>query len=181
MSPTYLTKSPGKEEPMKGILERGTPARAARLPASVSLVNGSYCRAAALSEPAQEEALGPKEAIRKVLAEGEAAWNRGDLHGAMVQYWSSPETTLFTGKDVTRGWQAILEYFQKGYHAEGKERGQLTSTWTEIDLLDPETAWLRGRWCFVFSEAKRLGGLATVIMKKTPDGWRIVHDHPSVG
>jgi beta-aspartyl-peptidase (threonine type) len=135
----------------------------------------------ALSEPAREKSPGPKEAIRKVLAAGDVAWNKGDLKGFVDNYWKSPDTTLFKGKEVTRGWQAIRERYQMSYQGEGKEMGQLTVTELEIDVLDPESAFVRGRWNVVFSKGKTLGGLFTPVMKKTPDGWRVVHDHASVG
>jgi beta-aspartyl-peptidase (threonine type) len=146
---------------------------------SLALISGRP--RAAPSEPAQEKSPGPKEVIRKMLAAGDVAWNKGDLKGFVDNYWKSPDTTLFSGKDITKGWQAILERYQKRYQGEGKEMGHLTVTELEIDVLGPESAFVRGRWEAVFSNQKKLGGLFTLVLKKTPTGWRIVHDHTSVG
>jgi beta-aspartyl-peptidase (threonine type) len=119
------------------------------------------------------------KAIAKVLNDQVAAWNKGDLRGFMEGYWKSPELTFFSGKDQTKGWQATLERYQKRYQAEGKEMGKLTFDY-QIDVLGPDSAFVRGRWKVVTSK-ETLGGVFTLIVKKFPEGWRIVHDHTSGG
>jgi ketosteroid isomerase-like protein len=56
--------------------------------------------------------------------------------------------------------------------------GTLTFSDLEIEQLGPNSAVALGRW-----ELKRasdsLYGRFTLILRKTPDGWRIVHDHTS--
>ena len=138
---------------------------------------------AALSSngPAQTKPAANAEAmkaIRKVLDDQVAAWNKGDLKGFMAGYWQSPELSFFSGKDKTRGWQATLERYQRRYQAEGKEMGKLTFRELEIEVLGPESAWVRGRWQLVLSK-DTVGGLFTLIFRKFPEGWRIVHDHTS--
>ncbi len=56
--------------------------------------------------------------------------------------------------------------------------GKLTFSELEIDVLGPKTAWVRGRWQVVLDKEKP-NGLFTLIVKKFPEGWRIVHDHTS--
>jgi beta-aspartyl-peptidase (threonine type) len=130
------------------------------------------------AEPSQADAA--RQAIQKVLADQVAAWNRGDLEGFMAGYWKSDELSFFSGKDKTLGWKATLERYRKRYQAEGKEMGKLTFSELQIDLLGPDAAYVRGRWKVEMkNEAPQ--GLFTVIFKKTPDGWRIVHDHTSTG
>ncbi len=130
----------------------------------------------AQSKPAADDSAA--EAIRKVLDDQVAAWNKGDLKGFMAGYWRSPDLSFFSGKDKTRGWQATLERYQKRYQAEGKEMGKLTFREIEIEPLGPDGAWVRGRWQLQLSK-ETVGGLFTLIFKKFPDGWRIVHDHTS--
>lgn len=121
---------------------------------------------------------GAARAVRRVLDDQVAAWNKGDLKGFMAGYWRSPDLTFFSGKDKTRGWDATLERYQKRYQAEGKEMGKLTFRDLEIEVLSPESAWVRGRWQLELSK-ETVGGLFTLIFKKLPEGWRIVHDHTS--
>jgi len=122
----------------------------------------------------------PKKAVQKVLDDQVAAWNKGDLEGFMAGYWKSDELTFFSGKDVTKGWNATLERYKKRYQSEGKEMGKLTFSELKIEMLGEDGALVRGHWKVVTSK-ETLQGLFTVIFKKTGDGWKIVHDHTSAG
>jgi len=128
------------------------------------------------SEPDPKAAA--KEAIQQLLDAQAVAWNKGDLEGFMAGYWKSPDLSFSSGKDNLRGWQATLERYKKRYQAEGKEMGKLTYSDLEIDVLGPDSAFVRGRWKVVTSKETQ-GGLFTLILKKLPEGWRIVHDHTS--
>jgi ketosteroid isomerase-like protein len=120
----------------------------------------------------------PQDAIRGVLDEQVVAWNKGDLEGFMHGYWQAPDLSFFSGKDKTRGWQATLDRYQKKYRADGKEMGKLTFSDLDIDVLGPDSAFVRGHWHLKMSKEEP-GGLFTLIFKRFPDGWRIVHDHTS--
>ena len=128
---------------------------------------------------AKDRAKEERQAIQDVLDTQVAAWNRGDLDGFMTGYWHSPDLTFFSGKDVTSGWQATLDRYRKLYQGEGPDKmGTLSFSDLEIDLLGPDSAFVRGRWKLVTSK-EPLGGLFTLLFKKKPEGWRIVHDHTS--
>jgi beta-aspartyl-peptidase (threonine type) len=126
------------------------------------------------------EAAPVKKEIVRVLNGQVLAWNKGDLEGFMQGYWKSPDLTFFSGKEITKGWQATLERYRKRYQAEGKEMGKLTFSDLEIEVVGPDSAFVRGRWKVVTSK-ETLGGLFTLLFKKRPEGWRIVHDHTSAG
>jgi beta-aspartyl-peptidase (threonine type) len=117
-------------------------------------------------------------AIRRVLDAQAEAWNKGDLEAFMTGYWSSPELSFFSGSDKYRGWQATLERYRKRYQSEGQEMGKLTFSELDIQVLGPDSALVRGRWQLVRSKDKP-GGLFTLIFKRFPEGWRIIHDHTS--
>jgi beta-aspartyl-peptidase (threonine type) len=118
------------------------------------------------------------KAIQKVLDDQVAAWNKGDLEGFMAGYWKSEDLTFFSGKDVTRGWNATLQRYKKRYQSEGKEMGKLTFSNLKIDVAGPDAAVVRGRFKLVTSK-ETPEGLFTLLFKKTSDGWKIVHDHTS--
>jgi beta-aspartyl-peptidase (threonine type) len=124
--------------------------------------------------------MGPtaEQAIRQVLDAQVAAWNQGDLQGFMAGYWSSPELSFFSGSQRTRGWQATLDRYVDRYQSKGQEMGQLTFRELDIELLGPDSALVRGRWQLKRSKDSP-GGLFTLIFKRLPEGWRIVHDHTS--
>src|SRR5262249_29771558 len=100
----------------------------------------------ASASTAQPDADASRKAGRQVLDAQEAAWNKGDLKGFMAGYWQSPELVFFSGKDVTKGWQATFDRFAKRYQAEGREMGKLTFREIEVDLLGPDSAFVRGKW-----------------------------------
>lgn len=119
-------------------------------------------------------------AVRQVLDDQAAAWNKGDLKGFMAGYWKSENLTFFSADKIEHGWQATYERYQKRYQAEGREMGKLTFSELDIQMLGDDSAWVRGRWKLVTSK-ETPGGLFTLIFKKLPEGWRIVHDHTSAG
>jgi beta-aspartyl-peptidase (threonine type) len=130
--------------------------------------------------PCPEAPVGPsaEDAIRQVLDAQVAAWNRGDLEAFMAGYWASPELSFFSAGNRTQGWEATLERYRKRYQSEGQEMGRLTFSELKVDVLGPDSALVRGRWQLVRSK-DRPGGLFTLIFRRFPEGWRIVHDHTS--
>jgi len=125
------------------------------------------------SQPTEVE-----KAIRAVLDAQVGAWNSGDIEGFMEGYWRSPKLTFSSGSDITRGWDATLQRYKKKYQSEGAEMGKLTFRDLEIEPLGPEAALVRGRWQLVRTKDKP-GGVFSLILRKLPEGWRIVHDHTS--
>src|SRR5262245_13676943 len=114
----------------------------------------------------------PEQAIRRVLDDQVRAWNRGDLKGFMEGYWKSDKLTFSSGGDQTSGWQATLDRFRKRYQGEGREMGKLSFTEIKVEMLGPDSAFVRGRWQLVRSK-DRPGGLFTLIFRRLPEGWRI--------
>jgi beta-aspartyl-peptidase (threonine type) len=107
----------------------------------------------------------------------EAAWNRGDVDGFMKGYAHSRTTVFISGDSVTRGWETVRNRYKKKY-ATGEQMGRLAFSDLEIKALGPDAALVLGRW-----ELKRKSdhphGRFTLLFRRTPDGWRIVHDHTS--
>ena len=120
-----------------------------------------------------------ERAIREVLDRQTAAWNKGDLDGFMNGYWKSRELTFFSSGAATRGWKATLSSYRKRYASEGKEMGRLDFPEETIELLGSNAALVRGRWRLKFSSGREARGLTTLVMRRLPEGWRIVHDHSS--
>jgi beta-aspartyl-peptidase (threonine type) len=125
-----------------------------------------------------QEAGGPAPAaIRKVIEEQQAAWNRKDLEGFMAGYWNSPELTFFSGAHEAKGWEAALDRYQKTYQSAGHEMGKLEFANLRIEMLGPEAAFVRGEFHLTMSDGKTPHGLFTLVFRKFPVGWKIVHDH----
>ena len=124
-----------------------------------------------------ESADSPANAIRSVLEQQQAAWNRGDLEGFMAGYWKSPELTFFSRAQESKGWDAALDRYKKAYQGSGHEMGKLEFANVRIEMLAPDAAFVRGEFHLTMSDGKTPHGLFTLVFRKFGDGWKIVHDH----
>jgi beta-aspartyl-peptidase (threonine type) len=131
-----------------------------------------------LAQPDPEIAA-KMSAIEAVLHAQVAAWNRGDLEGFMAGYWRSPRLEFYSGDKVTEGWDATLERYKQRYQSGGNEMGRLDFSELAIHANPSDVAWVTGRWHLKMKDGSERGGLFTLILRKTPDGWKIVHDHTS--
>jgi len=120
------------------------------------------------------------DAIRTLLKNSEAAWNRGDLAAFASDYEDSPETT-FIGREITRGGtRAILERYQRGY-PNREAMGKLAFSEIDIRTLAADVALASGK--YELKRAVAAGGDAsgrfTLNLRRPAAGWKIIHDHSS--
>jgi len=120
-----------------------------------------------------------RSAIGRVLQTQQDAWNRQDLESFMAGYWNSPDLTFFSGATISSGWQGALERYRKTYQGAGKEMGKLEFSELRIESLGKDSAFVRGAWHLTMSDGKTPHGLFTLIFRRFPDGWKIIHDHTS--
>jgi beta-aspartyl-peptidase (threonine type) len=128
---------------------------------------------------AQSPEREPSRAIRAVLAAQQAAWNQGDIPAFLKGYWNSPELT-FSGSDgIVRGYDGLLARYKKTY-PDKAAMGELDFTGLEIRPLGPDAALVLGKWHLQRASGP-VGGVFTLVFRRFPDGWRIIHDHTSQG
>jgi beta-aspartyl-peptidase (threonine type) len=132
----------------------------------------------ALVPPAEPQAAAVAE-VRALLDRQVADWNKKDLDGFLAGYWDSPDVVFQSGAERTRGFAAMRDRYRKNYQAEGKAMGTLTFSDVEVESLGPDVAMARGRWGLILPDGARPNGLFTLILKRFPGGWKIVHDHTS--
>jgi ketosteroid isomerase-like protein len=120
-----------------------------------------------------------RSAVEQVLRTQQAAWNRHDLQGFMAGYWNSPELTFFSGAKESDGWQAAIDRYRAAYAGPGHEMGKLDFSGLRIETLGPSAAFVRGTWQLTMTDGKTPHGLFTLVFRRFPDGWKIVHDHTS--
>jgi ketosteroid isomerase-like protein len=135
--------------------------------------------AIAASAQTPNSATNPKPEIEKVLRDQQSAWNHQNLEAFMSGYWNSPDLTFFSGAQPNRGWQAALDRYRATYQSPGHEMGQLDFDNLQIESLGPDTAFVRGTWRLTLSDGKTPHGLFTLVFRKFPEGWKIIHDHTS--
>ena len=122
------------------------------------------------------QAQTPEAAIRRVMDEQAAAWNRGDIDAFMKGYWNS-DKLVFVTNEVTRGWRPTLERYKKNYDSREK-MGTLTFSDLEITVLSKDAAVVLGSWSLQ-REKDRPHGKFTLLFRKFKEGWRITADHSS--
>lgn len=143
----------------------------------VALALAGSARAAA---PADDAA-----AIRQVMGQQAAAWNRGDVVEFMRSYKDAPDTT-FIGTGVRKGYRTILESYRKHY-ATKEQMGRLTYAELDVRLLpdahgEVRYAAMTGRFHLdrtARGEAGQDDGVFSLLWEKTAGGWKIILDHTS--
>jgi beta-aspartyl-peptidase (threonine type) len=143
----------------------------------VALALIALCCAPSLGGQRKREPAAAKE-IRALLAAQVEAWNRRDLEGFMKGYWNSSELTFYSGATKTSSWQETISRYRNRYQSEGREMGSLAFSELHVESLGSRYAFVRGRWDLRMSTGD-VGGLFTLILRKLPEGWRIIHDHTS--
>ena len=111
------------------------------------------------------------------MKEQVAAWNRGDIDGFMNGYARSEATEFVSGERLTRGWQTVRDRYKKKYDSREK-MGKLTFSDIKITPLAPDAALVVGRWKLA-RKSDTPHGIFSLLFRRTPAGWRIVHDHTS--
>jgi ketosteroid isomerase-like protein len=124
---------------------------------------------------AEREIDPDRTAIVALLTAQQSNWNRGDIRAFMAGYWNSPELTFAGSKGFTRGWQPVMERYEKTY-SDKAAMGTLEFSELEVRPLGPDAALVLGRW-HLQRQAGDIGGIFTLVFKKFPEGWRIIHDH----
>jgi ketosteroid isomerase-like protein len=122
---------------------------------------------------------GAKAAIEHVLRTQQEAWNRHDIESFMQGYWNSPQLTFFSGAAERNGWQATIERYRSTYMSPGHEMGKLDFSGLRIEVLGADAAFVRGSWLLTMPDGRTPHGLFTLVFRKFPEGWKIVHDHTS--
>jgi uncharacterized protein (TIGR02246 family) len=132
---------------------------------------------AAIVSAAPRQTQNATAQIRSVLRAQQEAWNRGDIDGFMNGYARSASTVFVSEDTIRRGWETVRERYRKKYSDRAK-MGTLAFSDLEITLLSPDAAVVLGRWSLKRANDQPHGRF-TLIFKRLPEGWRIVHDHTS--
>lgn len=130
----------------------------------------------AQSQPARK-ADGNAMAVRRILGEQTAAWNRGDITGFMYGYWEN-DSLMFIGKSgVTYGWTNTLNNYKKGY-PDTTAMGKLSFDIITVKRLSKKYYQVIGKW-FLKRTIGDLSGHYTLLFEKINSRWIIIADHSS--
>ena len=149
--------------------------RASLVAAGMALLFGLFEQGPLLGKPGEKREA-DRKAIGAVLSAQQAAWNRGDVDAFLVGYWHSSELTFSGSSGVSRGWDGVLARYKKTY-PDRAAMGQLDFSDLEFRFLGPDAALVLGRWHL--KRENEVGGVFSLVWRRFPDGWKIVHDHTS--
>jgi len=120
-----------------------------------------------------------EETIRHVLSDQAQAWNRGDIDAFMNGYDDSPNT-MFIGKTVQRGYEAVRRRYHEQYPT-AEKMGKLTFSDVSVVLLGADYASVTGAFHLMrtVEAGGNASGVFSLLFRRTPAGWKIILDHTS--
>ncbi len=136
-----------------------------------------YILIAALVYAAPEQTSTSEAEIQSVLTAQQDAWNRGDIDAFMKGYARSASTVFVSQDEVSRGWETVRDRYRVKY-SDRTKMGTLSFSEIEVTILSADAAVVLGRWRLKRTNDEPHGRF-TLILKRLPEGWRIVHDHTS--
>ena len=126
------------------------------------------------------DAAAVQSEVRAVLEAQVREWNAGSVRGFMGGYAEVDSLVFLSGTSVRRGWEEALYAYLRTY-PNAAAMGLLSFDEVTVTPLSGVHAVAWGRWRLRVDgpAGEQPGGLFTLILVKTDQGWRIVHDHTS--
>ena len=145
-----------------------------RLPVYLAalLLATAGCAGEPAFDPAAED-----RAIRQVIAEMEAAWNRGDFRGYMAGF-KNPDVVFVSRGQFKGNWQQTLDDYVRNYGGAPERRGRLHFFDIRVEMLGPDSAQLISRYRLEGGDRPQ-DGINTRLMRKVDGRWVIALNHVS--
>jgi uncharacterized protein (TIGR02246 family) len=103
-------------------------------------------------------------------------WNRGDLDGFIAPY---AEFATFMTPAGPIGREAMRARYAARYFTGSQPDQQLRFDQLDVRAMGADYALMTGRFTLSGGSKAEQTGRFTLVWMRTPDGWRIVHDHSS--
>ena len=123
------------------------------------------------------DAAAEEAAIRQVIADMEAAWNRGDFRGYMAGF-KNPDVVFVSRGEFQRDWQGTLDHYVRDYGGAPERRGRLHFFDIRVEMLGPDAAQLISRYRLERPRDPQ-DGINTRLMRKVDGRWVIALNHVS--
>jgi beta-aspartyl-peptidase (threonine type) len=106
------------------------------------------------------------------------AWNRGDLDAFMSDYARDEKTSFVARGHVQHGYDWIRQNYAPRF-APGAARDSLRFEEFEVRPLSPTVTLVTARYVLHRDGRSTSSGPFTLVMERSSDGWKILHDHTS--
>lgn len=113
------------------------------------------------------------QAIGRLMADQEAAWDRGDIPGFMEAY--DEQVCFLSPRGTTCGRDRVTANYQRSY-PDRAAMGDLSFSVGEVLPVGIDHAWCTGTWTLYRTQDTLSGGFSLLWHRRT-DGWRILRDH----
>ncbi|HEX7184934.1 MAG TPA: nuclear transport factor 2 family protein [Thermoanaerobaculia bacterium] len=128
--------------------------------------------------PQQSSSWSADEAQIRAAAKASAeAWNRGDLKGHLSIYVE--DVTFMTSNGPRPGIAPLEESFSKKYFKDGRPKQTLSFEQIAVRPLGSDAALATGRFVLSGGGEPEQSGWFSLVWIRTPQGWKVVHDHSS--
>jgi ketosteroid isomerase-like protein len=118
------------------------------------------------------------DAVSNFLDEAAALWSEGDVEALMATYVDDEPLLVFLGDTPLKGPDAVKAALDA--RATDGGLGAMSYEWFETMQFDANTVVASGR-VVMARKGEIHRGLFTRVLRRTPDGWRIVHDQLAWG
>ena len=115
--------------------------------------------------------------IRAMTDASAAAWNQGNLKEHLALYVDT--VTFMTTNGPRPGVDAVERAFSEKYFRDGRPKQTLSFSQVVLRPLGRDAALETGRFLLSGGGEPEQSGWFTLVWVRTPDGWRVVHDHSS--
>lgn len=122
---------------------------------------------------------GPSDEAKSAFEGQMAAWNRGDLEGALAGYWASSGMTWVNKGGVSHGFQTFADGMRQDFAADPASMGHYEGAVLEAQDLAPDAALIVVRWSISREGRPAMGGISTQLWRKLGGTWRAVFEHAS--
>jgi uncharacterized protein (TIGR02246 family) len=136
------------------------------------LLASACARPSAMPGPAPNDAAAD---IRAVLDSTAVGWNRGDLSRYLWAYADS--ATAMGANGPERGVGAIEAQMRRGFWRTGRPLQALHFEHVDVRMLGKEHALVTGQFVLTGGGQPQHTGWFTTVWRRTPAGWRMIHDH----
>jgi uncharacterized protein (TIGR02246 family) len=133
--------------------------------------------AGSAQRPAAVQAAASGGAAARAGVEAQvAAWNRGDLQGALSVYWDSPRMTWVSRSGVQRGFAAFAEGMRSDF-ADRSKMGVYSAEMLDVRDIGPGAGLIVFRWQISRDGKRLMGGVSTQIWRQVEGRWKAVFEH----
>ena len=118
----------------------------------------------------------PSDPLVTMLERTTSAWNAGDLDGFITLY---DESSTFMTPAGPIGRTEMRARYQTRYFSGGRPDQQLRFEQMRVRRLGSDYAVMTGRFVLSGGGKPEQSGWFTLVWARTPQGWKILHDHSS--